>query len=413
LRSSFGDQHFTRLGEVLGQHQFLLHKHHTVSPYVFQPSYYAGARERSSPSKAELEVLEVPTAQVGIQDLRVREINVENETFHADFYYWVRVPQIESAPPQEIPDSDSDTLLRVLDFRPDTSGNKERLGEQRLISKNTVGYFHQRLYYVSGTFRFPPHSVSPRFSLENISALFPFDSHNLKIELEAVTSDSNLHLSPGTRNLEPIGRGDTPEADGWSVSDSYVATSSRETNAIPIPFPFETDTQLTSNYDEIVISFSVHRQFWNMVALIWVPLLLLTSASLAVLYITFGEAAADMPEQVNGGGQENKGAQFLDTLKTQTELSLGCALAVITYLISYSTLAVRLDAPSYADVLVGFALVFTVFNFIFLVAISRRTNTRFFAALTAERYLWWATRIALCVICGWLVLGLVLYSVGT
>lgn len=389
----------------MGQHQFLLHKQHTVSSYAFQPSYRIGGKERLRALNAEPELLEVKTAQVGIQDLRVREISVENQTFHAEFYYWVRVPQIESVGAKV---ADSDTALRVLDFKPDFSG----VGEQRLISENTVGFFHQRLYYVSGTFRFPPHAESSRFSLEDQSILFPFDSHSLKIELQAPRPDSDLHLSRGTRNLEPIGRSDTPEADGWTVSDNYVAVSSRETNPIPIPFPFETNSDLTSSYDAIVVTFSVHRQFWNMVALIWVPLLLLTSASLAVLYVTYGEPHSGMQEHVKGAVREDHSEQSLETLKSQTELSLGCALAVITYLISYATLAARLDAPSYSDALVGFTLAFAVLNFIFLVAISRRTSTRFFAALTAERYLWWATRIAGFVMCGWLILGLVIHYVA-
>jgi hypothetical protein len=103
----------------------------------------------------------------------------------------------------------------------------------------------------------------------------------------------------------------------------------------------------------------------------------------------------------------------LETLKTQTELSLGCTLAVITYLISYATLAPHIDTPTYADALVGFTLAFATINFIFVVAISQREHNRFFLALKPVLYRHWATWVACLGLAGWLIAGIFLLPLAT
>ena len=416
LQSTFGRHWFTRKGEVLGQNQFLLHKNRIVSAYSYQPNYHFGQDE-------EPKLSIVPNAQVGIQDIRVRDINIQAGTFRAEFYYWVRIPK-QASNRDEASESDrkghSPFALKLVDYDPDSrSAGNERDGNPRLVAEDDFRYLHQSLFQVSGTFRLPLNDWR-----------YPFDRHRLKIELQSAVSDRELHLSRETRHLDLLGQGNPPDVNGWVVSDHYIAVNSRETN--PIPVPFESKAGRSAQYDTIVVTFDVSRHWWSTLPLLWLPLLLLAGASLAVLYITFGQSSSIIPVSPPANVEEapalNAGAkartkpaktklasivnddewQALETLKTQTELSLGCTLAVITYLISYATLAPHIDTPTYADALVGFTLAFATINFIFVVAISQREHNRFFLALKPVLYRHAATWIACIGLAGWLLAGIFL-----
>lgn len=413
LHSSFGQHRFTLRGEVLGQNQFLLHKNHVVSAFSYQPSYHFDQEEG-------LKLSIVRNAQVGIQDIRVRDINIQAGTFRAEFYYWVRVPKAASS--RETENAPSLPVLKLIDYDPDSKGEDASEGgggSPRLVADDDLGFLHQSLFRVSGTFRLPLNDWR-----------YPFDRHRLKIELQSTASDRELHLSRETRHLDILGQGNAPQVNGWVVSDHYTAVNSRETN--PIPVPFESKAGRSSQYDTIVVTFDVCRHWWSTLPLLWLPLLLLAGASLAVLYITFGETSSLNPAPLPANGDASAGNrgeeaetraarrtkrgyvlsdsewQALETLKTQTELSLGCTLAVITYLISYATLAPHIDTPTYADALVGFTLAFATINFIFVVAISQREHNRFFLALKPILYRHWATWVACLGLAGWLIAGIFL-----
>jgi hypothetical protein len=138
-----------------------------------------------------------------------------------------------------------------------------------------------------------------------------------------------------------------PKVEGWKVLDSYIALNSREAN--PTRLPTEAALERQSGYDTILITIDVRRNLSDAMLLIVIPLALLAIASNAILFIRFG----DRSEQLAGGATSSQ-ARDREALKTQTELSASCLLAVITYLVAYATLAPRLQRLVYSDYLVGF-----------------------------------------------------------
>jgi hypothetical protein len=95
-------------------------------------------------------------------------------------------------------------------------------------------------------------------------------------------------------------------------------------------------------------------------------------------------------------------------LEKQSELTLVCMLAVVTYLISYATLAPRLPQPTYADLLVCFTLALSVANFVFCVAIGKRQTPWLLGILTLRRYRIGALLVSGMIIAAWCVMTLVL-----
>ena len=136
-----------------------------------------------------------------------------------------------------------------------------------------------------------------------------------------------------------------------------------------------------SGYDTILVTIDVRRNLSDAMLLIVIPLPLLVIASTTILFIRFG----DRSEELTGGAASSQ-ASDREALKTQTELSANCLLAVITYLVAYATLAPRLQRLVYSDYLVGLTLFLTVANFFFLVVVYEWKATAFLRWLTLECY---------------------------
>ena len=342
LSTSHGLCRFSREGELLGQNHFLFYKDRNLSSYPRQLIY-------SFDDAGKPLVRIVTNIHVGIRRIRIRDVKVDSGTFRADFDYWLRElePKVNGMGP----------VLRPIDFKPDGGIESGPLSlGQRLLASKGMDQLRQRTIRVSGMFAIP---------LDG--AHYPFDRHRLRFELEAWAPDDGIRLSREALSEEP-------EVDGWSVRDSYVALNSRETNPVS---GSESLTGENSQYDTLSASFDIQRKLWNAFLLIVFPLGLLTLASVAVLFIKFNERA-DLAKARTDTDAEAR--------KTQTELSLGCMLAVITYLISYATLAPRLEKLIYSDVLVGLTLLVAVLNFVFVVAISARQSNRLWQFLSLERF---------------------------
>jgi len=274
--------------------------------------------------------------------------------------------------------TNSATLLPA-DFKFDATGLIGTSG-QMLLATKTVKGLRYRSFRLAGNFDTP---MNGQF--------YPFDRHRLRFDLRAWIADDQLLLS---REIESLS--ERPQADGWTVGESYVALNSRETS--PVFVSSELQSGESSQFDAISITVNVRRKLWNAFLLIVFPLALLMLASVAVLFIKFQPSGASQGASATVNDFEAR--------KTQTELSLGCMLAVITYLISYATLAPRLERLIYSDLLVGFTLLIAVFNFVFLVAISDRQSSPLLRRLCLEDYRIWISIISALGIIVWALVGL-------
>jgi len=347
FRTSLGEHRFSN-GELLGQNHFIKYKRHEMAPAAWQVIYRGNAP------------VSVRSIQAGLRDVHIQSIDIQNQSLHARFQYWFRYEgNMVDGKLTNIPG-----VLLPIDFKPDTLEDPS-IGSQgqRLLATKARNSSGLRAYQVSGTFNIPIDG-----------GRYPFDRHRLKIELQAPVPDNELRMSRQDFGDEKI------ECEGWTVGDRYLALNNRESNPVPVgDKAFEGDD---SQHDILTFTAEVRRELWTPILLIVSPLFLLTLASLAVLYIKFpGD---------NGLQAEDSGA----SLETQTGLSADAVLAVIAYLISYASLAPRLQRVVYSDLLIGFTLAVAVANYIFIVAFLNRTSNWLFAWLTLRRYRRIATVIA-------------------
>jgi hypothetical protein len=144
------------------------------------------------------------------------------------------------------------------------------------------------------------------------------------------------------------------------------------------------------------VTFEVGRSFISTVIPVIAPIVFLLVASFSLFFIHLGKApspSAAVPDD----------QRAFETEKLRIELSLGCMLAVVTYLISYASLTPRLYRLLYSDYLMAAALFFTVANFAYVV-INREDKASGWFAMS--NYRWWMPGLALACVAGWIVIGL-------
>jgi hypothetical protein len=397
FNSTLGIYQFSKSGELLRQNHVLLYNSQGLSSFYYQIDYkIATSREASGGDVEEPQPNAVLNTHCGIGKLSIRDIDIMSGSLHADLDYRLRKRKVAS-------DKDAQTL-EPIDFDPGfiTGVSGESPGQRRLARKSSA-HFQQETFRASGTFNAALNSWS-----------YPFDRHQVKLEFRAWKSDDEMRLSCEES------MGEAPYVSGWEVMNSYVSLNNRESD--PVPLSLGTQSEEGSQYDILSVTVDLRRRLWSAVILIVVPLALLVAGSLAVLFINFGKRANDLAVAVIGTPEtrvsaavsgENHRTEVLSTetdedieaLKTQTELSLGTVIAIITYLISYATLVPRLQTPLYSDVLVGFSLAIAMFNFVFLVAVR---HSRFFNFWTLNRYRQWAVAISTLGFVSWLVGGAII-----
>lgn len=388
IRGSLGEYRFSAQREFLGQNHFMSYRERRLSSFGFQLSY---GSEMSALPKV------VPNTHVGVRNVRITDVDIAADSLHVELDYWLREVNPELLLEGTNSISASSTLVPV-DFKPDNLVDSEvgRFG-QRLLATKTVDRVRQRTFHLSGKLN---------ASLE--SRLYPFDRHRLKVELQAWRPDDKMRLS--RQQIDPGG----VKVDGWTVGDTFLGLNTRESNPEPI-FASLSGGQ-SSQHDTITLTVDVRRKLWNALLLLVVPLSLLAFASLAVLFIKFRAPDGKLdPVSLPAGGKKGKpqaSPQAPDTefeeYKTQTELSIGAVLAVITYLISYANLVPRVQTLLYSDLLVGLTLAISVFNFVFVVAVRARGGR--LEWLDLETYRGFAVIVTLAGFLLWVVLGFILQS---
>jgi len=386
VHSSIGELQFSSEGEMLGQNRFLLYKNRSLSSYSFQPTY-----RRDSKGNEEISI--VPSVHCGIRNVHVRDIDIARGELHAEMDYWIRERMESGGADSTVPIQagvqapESINILLPIDFKPEALAD-DIIGKagQRLLATKKIPPLRQRTFHTSGTFDAALNGWG-----------YPFDRHKIKLEFKGWAADDKLRLS----RTETLG-GQEPIVDGWKVGDWYIALNTRETN--PIPLSDDSKAGESSQYDIITLTIDVRRRLWNSLLLLVAPMGLLIFGSLAVLFIKFGVPAPDTPiEKIEHEDFEER--------KTQTELSIGSVLAIITYLISYAALVPRLQTLLYSDILVGFGLFVAMANFVFVVAVRARKTNRFVTWLTLERYRRVACWLAILGFLGWIGGGVVLQTV--
>jgi hypothetical protein len=382
--SDLGTHAVNAAGEVLGQSRFLMIHGANSRLYDLQPSHV--------PADSENTEKLTTNANVEIQELDISSVSIEDQSIEADLSYSLNwnpdfrkdksTPRIQlpGFSPKNPGSGASGGMISVA------SDPDEKDGTGKGQIKRAIGEFKQR--FNGRMYPFDRH----RIHFEMISNL-PDDKLRLSCESAgAVSLDSKRNSISTSYNKRSSPLSDI-EIDGWNVIDGYVSLATRENNDSSSGGS-QGSADLRSQSDSIVISLDVCRKIWSALLLIIMPLFLMACGSIAVLFIHF------KPKK----GADDQGEEF-ESRKIQTELSLAAILGVITYLISYATLAPKLDRWIYTDILLFFTIFVCVCNFVYVVMTRAQLVNKWRFVPSLAHYRIGIAAIVVTGFAGWLLVG--------
>jgi uncharacterized protein YigA (DUF484 family) len=333
----------------------------------------------------------IPNVQLLVSDLKLIDVSIRDDSAEVEFTLTAQcdpriLPRLaEYQPPKvlnplRVTDGDGtaplerfhEALNRLLQF--------EKLDHADYVRTRTGSFLSESRaelqYKLRGTFRL--NALRPWW--------YPFDSHRISVPVHSTWSRERLRLSIDSRQNDASDASFRAGSPGWTpmhlavtlLSSSDLSSFAAErADATP-------DTQRGS----LLIELDVRRKPWSSIVLVYLPLLLIVLSSTAVLYLRFGE------------GDE------AEVISTQSELSLGCVLAAVTYLISYAGLVPRMEKPLYSELLLGGTLLLTSVNFMFVVSIARREANPFLKFWSLPRYRYTSAFVAVLLFGAWPALGM-------
>ncbi|MBL9173765.1 MAG: hypothetical protein JNL10_09545 [Verrucomicrobiales bacterium] len=346
----------------------------------------------------------LPNLQVLLSHVRVSDLDIRQGIMRVNLILHVRF--------------DTDTLLKALGpgaATPDPESSIQQLESQmgrllrfgnldevdftqRLLNSRKVGRLTELEFSVAGTSRL--REMDPWW--------YPFDTHTIHLPLHILEPSDRVRVSVDPRQRSALADSRDAELAGWTVQAVDV-TIDHEATMIPGEENSPSTALAQAQFSSVDLNFVLRRRPWSASLLVYLPLLLVCVGSTAVLYIQIGgnaakadgetgrKESAPQPESseakptasdANPPSREKKEPEpdNAEILKTQSELCLGCVLAVVTYLISYAGLVPRLERPLYCDLLLGATLVIVSANFIFVVAVADRKSNRFLEMLSMDHY---------------------------
>ncbi|MBI5431859.1 MAG: hypothetical protein HZA52_03400 [Planctomycetes bacterium] len=362
---------------------------------VFRRGEWAASYPRQLSPSGRL----IPNLQIRFSDVRISSVDIRRDAFFADFTVSLRgdaqlIKSLHTRRGSQV-DSVADTSMEVDDplARVFAIGDvaDESSFSQRLVSTRELGRLAEYDYAVSGLFR-----------TERVAGFwFPFDEHRVAVRLKLQVPDDSIVLSADRADAENFTAFSTRSINGWRVTSAAMAIDSSVPDRSRIPH----DSTYTGERQFGILSLvvQVQRQPWGALMLVFLPLALILLASSAILFIRVHRTGSGTPEFWQEAIDQLNAPE---TLKTQSELSLGCVLAAITYLISYSTVIPRMEEPMYTDVLTGAVLTLVVLNFVFVVSVALRQDNWLFRYFSMSRYRAMAAALTLLLIGLWPAFGL-------
>ena len=354
----------------------------------------------------------LPNLQVLLSHVRVQDLDIRQGIMRVNLILHVRF--------------DTDTLLKALgstNATPESGtqlqqletqmGRLLRFGNidevdftQRLLNSRKLGRLTELEYSVAGTSRL--RGMDPWW--------YPFDTHVVHLPLHILESSDRVRVSVDPRQRSALSDSRDAELAGWSVQAVDV-TIDHEATMIPGEENNPSSAVAQAQFSSVDLNFVLRRRPWSASLLVYLPLLLVCVGSTAVLYIQIGDPSVKSGNEAVSIPNSNMDTHTLagrpdpapdsgEILKTQSELCLGCVLAVVTYLISYAGLVPRLERPLYCDLLLGATLVIVSANFIFVVALADRKSNRFLEMLSMEHYRTVSALTCALVFGVWLYIGL-------
>jgi hypothetical protein len=266
----------------------------------------------------------IPNLRVGIDVIDINDIDVRKNTFDCNLLYWVIV--------------DSNHLAKegYIDF-----ANVNSPAESRYqIAEERMGKNVMRLYRISGQF------------LGNFESFdFPFDAHEIKIPVTALSSSNKIKISFDYSRLQLRDKIKDFQLNDWDTEEYFVTLDNQLNNAIgsldKVTFdPADKDKYL-EKYKNLTVHLKVKRQPWGAIILIIMPFLMFSA--LPIFMVFFHKASF---EEVG-------------------ELIITSFLATVAYSINLVQISPATDSMNLAYVFLMMTLGINFFCFIYVTYIDR------------------------------------------
>lgn len=295
-------------------------------------------RTRSCPTQINISGDTIPNLHVGIDIIDINDIDIRKNTFNCNLLYWVIVDSnyirkegyIDFA---TINDPESRYLIAE---EPDTNGNI------------------LRLYRISGQF------------LGNfVSFDFPFDRHEIKIPIEALSSSNNIKISFDYSRLQVRDKIKDFQMNDWNTEAYYITLDNNVSNAIGSPFRANFDaldsTRNFEKYKTLNVHLRVSREPWGAIILVILPFIMFSALPIFMLF--FHKA----------------------TFEEVGELIITSFLATVAYSINLVQISPATDSMNLAYIFLMATLAINFVCFIYVTYIDRQKNGSKPAAVSAKK----------------------------
>ncbi|HLP94723.1 MAG TPA: hypothetical protein VK168_11840 [Saprospiraceae bacterium] len=217
-------------------------------------------KTRSCPTQINTSGTPIPNLRVGIDVIDINEIDVRKNTFDCNLLYWV------------IADEKYIDKEGYVDFDNISSeeANRYRIAEER--DSNYV----VRIYRISGKFL---------GQFETFD--FPFDHHEVKIPITALSSSDKIKISFDYSRLQIKDKKKDFYFNDWSTDEYFVTLDNQLTNALgsldKITFDTLDRAKYLEKYKSLNLRLQVSRRPWGSIILIIVPFLMFSALPIFML----------------------------------------------------------------------------------------------------------------------------------
>lgn len=286
----------------------------TVVPELYFTEYSKG-KLHSYPLQLNLEREVIPNLFFGMEIVDIYNIDMNSNSFTADFYYWVKL------------DSSNAIAEQYIIFQ----NMKQNESSRELIFEKLDGSTIYKLYKVSGIFYV-------NYELRD----YPFDQQELFIRAEILNPSSKLKVSFDQKSFQL----DSNAIEKFKITEwekvNYYVTVDNEINMGMHGDP-DIEEEKLSEFKNIYFRLNVKRKVVTPLLEIILPLLLIGLISISLLFmkdISF----------------ENLG-----------EVSIGVFMSVVAFSISFSASTPNADDLTKADFLFWLTFIVVLLNFMIVI----------------------------------------------
>lgn len=279
---------------------------------------------RSCPTQINTYGDPIPNLRVGLDVIDINDIDVRKNTFDCNLLYWV------------VGDTNSIKKEGYIDFSNMSSEDENRYK----IAEEQVDNYVIHIYRISGKF------------LGNFKSFkFPFDHHELKIPITALSSSSKLRISFDYSRLQVHDKIKDFQFNDWNTEEYFVTLDNQLTNAMgsldKVTFDPKDKAKYLENYKCLNVHLGVRRQPWGAIILIILPFIMFSALPIFMLF--FHSASF---EEVG-------------------EMIITSFLATVAYSINLVQISPATDSMNLAYIFLMFTLAVNFFCFLYVTYIDR------------------------------------------